>query len=101
MSVGIQLLITLLFSFIMFGALNFLAISLSQNNFKRRIVAGFLFLLLTPIIFLTTTAFASIFFDKGGFGAANLAFIIANIYIVNGIVILLSASFILKKHNIR
>ncbi|EJV71864.1 hypothetical protein BWGOE4_28120 [Bacillus mycoides] len=100
MSAGMQLLITLLFSFVMFGVLNFLAISLSQNNFKRRIVAGFLFLLLTPIIFLTTTAFASIF-DKGGFGTANLAFIITDAYIVNGIFILLSASFILKKHNIR
>ncbi|MBE7150401.1 hypothetical protein FUT12_23240 [Bacillus mycoides] len=100
MSVGIQLLITLLFSFIMFGALNFLAISLSQNNFKRRIVAGFLFLLLTPIIFLTTTALTSIF-DKGGLGIANLVFVILNLYIVNGIVILLSASFILKRHNIR
>ncbi|SCC34857.1 hypothetical protein [Bacillus mycoides] len=100
MSAGMQLLITRLFSFVMFGVLNFLAISLSQNNFKRRIVAGFLFLLLTPIIFLTTTAFASIF-DKGGFGAANLAFIITDVYIVNGIFILLSASFILKKHNIR
>ncbi|MFP3412706.1 hypothetical protein SB773_13980 [Bacillus sp. SIMBA_074] len=100
MSYGIQLLIILLFSLVMFGVLNFLAISLSQNNFKRRIVAGFLFLLLTPIIFLTTTAFASIF-DKGGLGVANLVFVILNLYIVNGIVILLSASFILKKHNIR
>ena len=100
MSYGIQLLIILLFSLVMFGVLNFLAISLSQNNFKRRIVAGFLFLLLTPIIFLTTTAFTSIF-DKGGLGAANLVFVIVNVYIVNGIVILLSASFILKKHNIR
>ncbi|QUG84490.1 hypothetical protein [Bacillus nitratireducens] len=99
MSDGIQLLIILLFSLFMFGVLNFLAISLSQNNFKRRIVAGFLFLLLTPIIFLTTTAFTSIF-DKGGFGVANPVFVIVNVYIVNGIVILLSASFILKKHNI-
>ncbi|PFW54903.1 hypothetical protein COL13_23065 [Bacillus cereus] len=96
----IQLLIILLFSLIMFGILNFLAISLSQNNFKRRIVAGFLFLLLTPIIFLTTTAFTSIF-DKDGFGIANLTFVIVNVYIINGIVILLSASFILNKHNLR
>ncbi|MED1383975.1 hypothetical protein COL41_11485 [Bacillus mycoides] len=100
MSYGIQLLIILLFSLVMFGVLNFLAISLSQNNFKRRSVAGFLFLLLTPIIFLTTTALISIF-DKGGLGVANLVFVILNVYIVNGIVILLSASFILKKHNIR
>ncbi|WP_080684083.1 hypothetical protein [Bacillus mycoides] len=100
MSYGIQLLIILLFSLVMFGVLNFIAISLSQNNFKRRIVAGFLFLLLTPIIFLTTTALTSIF-DKSGLGVANLVFVILNVYIVNGIVILLSASFILKKHNIR
>ncbi|MGE6539145.1 hypothetical protein [Bacillus luti] len=96
----IQLLIILLFSLVMFGILNFLAISLSQNNFKRRIVAGFLFLLLTPIIFLTSTAFTSIF-DKDGFGVANLTFVIVNVYIVNGIVILLSASFNLKKHKLR
>lgn len=100
MSNGMQLLIILLFSLVMFAVLNFLAISLSQNNFKRRIVAGFVFLLLTPIILLTTTAFASIF-DKGGIGAANLAFSIANVYVVNGIVILLSASFILKRHNLK
>ncbi|RWS45300.1 hypothetical protein EKA14_03610 [Bacillus mycoides] len=100
MSNGMQLLLILLFSLVMFGVLNFLAISLSQNNFKRRIVAGFVFLLLTPIILLTTTAFASIF-DKGGIGSANLAFSIANVYVVNGIVILLSASFILKRHNLR
>ncbi|MGH0431134.1 hypothetical protein ACQVPL_17975 [Bacillus hominis] len=100
MSNGMQLLIILLFSLVMFGILNFLAISLSQNSFKRRIVAGFVFLLLTPIILLTTTAFASIF-DKGGIGAGNLAFSIANVYVVNGIVILLSASFIFKRHNLR
>lgn len=96
MSDGMQLLIILLFSLVMFGVLNFLAISLSQNNFKRRIVAGFVFLLLTPIILLTTTAFASIF-DNGVFGAGTLAFYISSLYIINGIVILLSSSIILKK----
>ncbi|MBJ8105332.1 MULTISPECIES: hypothetical protein [Bacillus cereus group] len=96
MSAGIQLLITLLFSFVMFGALNFLAISLSQNNFKRRIVAGFVFLLLTPVVFLTTLTFASIF-DKSVFGPATLAFIMATIYILNGLIVLISSTFIPQK----
>ncbi|AFU13507.1 hypothetical protein MC28_2085 [Bacillus thuringiensis MC28] len=59
-------------------------------------MAGFVFLLLTPIVFLTTTAFASLF-DKSEFSVGTLAFIIASVYILNGIVILLSSSFILKK----
>ncbi|MDR2996356.1 hypothetical protein ACQKN7_26235 [Bacillus cereus] len=96
MSDGMQLFIVLLFVIAMFIIINFLAISLSQHSFKRRIVAGFVFLLLTPFVFLTTTAFASIF-DKVGFGTGSLAFIIASVYILNGIVILLSSSFILKK----
>ncbi|PFM99852.1 hypothetical protein [Bacillus cereus] len=100
MSDGIQLIIILLFVIAMFSILNFLAISLSQHSFKRRIVAGFIFLLLTPIIFLTTSAFTSIF-NKASFGTINLTFSIVNIYILNGIVILLSASFIHKKQNIR
>ncbi|MFE9078113.1 hypothetical protein COC58_05000 [Bacillus cereus] len=93
MSNGIQLLIILLVIFVMFSIINFLAISLS-------VVAGFIFLLLTPIIFLTTTALTSTF-DNAVFGAINLSSSIINVYILNGIVILFSASFILKKQNIR
>ncbi|AXK18818.1 hypothetical protein ACW4EZ_14520 [Bacillus toyonensis] len=93
---GMQLFIIFIFVIVIFSILNFLTISLSQHSFKRRIVAGFVFLLLTPIVFLTTTAFASLF-DKSGFSVGTLAFIIASVYILNGIVILLSSSFILKK----
>ncbi|EEK94376.1 hypothetical protein bcere0027_26220 [Bacillus cereus AH676] len=45
---------------------------------------------------MTIATFASIF-DKAGFGAGTLAFMIASVYILNGIVILLSSLFILKK----
>ncbi|MCC2473587.1 hypothetical protein PDR89_02610 [Bacillus cereus group sp. Bc002] len=100
MSDGIQLFIILFVVFVMFSIINFLAISLSQHSFKRRVVAGFIFLLLTPIIFLTITALTSIL-DNAGFGAINLTSSIVNVYILNGMVILLSASFILKKQNIR
>ncbi|MDR4984314.1 hypothetical protein CN491_01480 [Bacillus cereus] len=93
MSDGMQLFIIFLFDIIMFGIINFLAISLSQHSFKRRIVAGFVFLLLTPLVFFSTLTFASIF-DKGGFGSATLAFIISGIYILNGIIILLSSTLI-------
>ncbi|HHT7240125.1 MULTISPECIES: hypothetical protein [Bacillus] len=96
MTAFVQLLMIFLIVIIMFSVINFLAISLSQHSFKRRIVAGFVFLLLTPIVFLTTTAFASIF-NKGGFSLGALAFIIAGIYILNGIAILLSSTFIIKK----
>ncbi|TCJ82086.1 UNVERIFIED_ORG: hypothetical protein EDC93_103265 [Bacillus cereus] len=100
MSDGIQLLIIFFVVFVMFSIINFLAISLSQHSFKRRIVAGFIFLLLTPIIFLTTTALISTF-DNAVFGAINLSSSIINVYILNGIVIFFFASFILKKQNIR
>ncbi|MFJ8455468.1 hypothetical protein [Bacillus paramycoides] len=96
MTAFVQLLMIFLFVIIMFSVINFLAISLSQYSVKRRIVAGFVFLLLTPIVFLTTTALASIF-DKVGFGVANLSFSITGIYILNGIAILLSSTFIIKK----
>ena len=95
MSDGIEVFIVLLFAIALFSILNFLAISLSGHSLKR-IVAGFIFLLLTPIIFLTIATFASIF-DKAGFGAGTLAFMIASVYILNGIVILLSSLFMLKK----
>ncbi|HFJ9420285.1 hypothetical protein BACERE00193_04999 [Bacillus paranthracis] len=97
MSDSMQLFIIFIFVIVMFSILNFLAISLSQHNFKRRIVAGFIFSLLTPLVFLTTTAFASIF-DKAGFVAGTLAFIVAIVYILNGIVILLSSLFFLKRN---
>ncbi|EMY4794533.1 hypothetical protein OCD85_14625 [Bacillus pacificus] len=100
MSDGIQLFIILFVVFIIFSIINFLAISLSQHSFKRRVLAGFIFLLLMPIIFLTITALTSIL-DNAGLGAINLTSFIVNVYILNGIVILLSASFILKKQNIR
>ncbi|KAB2459980.1 hypothetical protein F8160_25540 [Bacillus sp. CH126_4D] len=100
MADGIQLFIILFVIFVMFSIINFLAISLSQHNFKRRIVAGFLFLLLTPIIFLTTTTLTSLF-NNAGFGSINLTSSIVNMYILNGIVILLSASFIFKKQNVK
>ncbi|EEM95810.1 hypothetical protein bthur0013_28110 [Bacillus thuringiensis IBL 200] len=45
---------------------------------------------------MTIATFASIF-DETGFGAGTLAFMIASVYILNGIVILLSSLFILKK----
>jgi hypothetical protein len=93
---GMQLFFIFLFEVVIFCIINFLTISLSQNNFKRRVVAGILFLLLTPIFFFITLTFASIF-DKGGFGAATLTSIFAGIYILNGIAILLSSTFIIKK----
>ncbi|MED3035315.1 hypothetical protein CBR56_11070 [Bacillus thuringiensis] len=97
MSDGMQLFITFIFVIVMFSILNFLAIFLSKHNFKRRIVAGSIFSLLTPIVFLTTAAFASIF-DTAGFEAGTLAFIVAIVYILNGIVILLSSLFSLKRN---
>ncbi|KXY03406.1 hypothetical protein [Bacillus paranthracis] len=68
MSDGMQLFIIFIFVIVMFSILNFLAIFLSQHNFKRRIVAG------------------------------TLAFIVAIVYILNGIVILLSSLFFLKRN---
>ncbi|MGE1125980.1 hypothetical protein [Bacillus wiedmannii] len=96
MSDGMQLFSIFIFVLALFSIINFLTISLSGHNFKRRIVAGFIFLLITPIVFFATVAFATIF-DKAGFGAGGLAFIVAIIYILNGIVILFSSLFFLKR----
>ena len=95
MSDGIEVFIVLLFAIALFSILNFLAISLSGHSLKKN-RGRFHILLLTPIIFLTIATFASIF-DKAGFGAGTLAFMTASVYILNGIVILLSSLFILKK----
>nr|WP_249709515.1 hypothetical protein [Bacillus cereus] len=97
MSEGMQLFSIFIFVLALLSIINFLAISLSGHNFKKRIIAGFIFLLITPIVFLATVAFASIF-DKAGFGAGGLAFIVAIVYILNGIVILLSSLFFLKRN---
>ncbi|PFL24661.1 hypothetical protein COJ07_03270 [Bacillus cereus] len=96
MSDGMQIFIIFIFVLALFSIINFLAISLSGHNFKRRIIAGFIFLLITPIVFFATVAFASIF-DKAGFGAGGLAFIVTIIYISNGIVLLLSSLLFLKR----
>ncbi|CAM4285936.1 Group-specific protein [Bacillus wiedmannii] len=80
MSDGMQLFIIFIFVLALFSIINFLAISLSGHNFKRRIISGFIFSLLTPIVFLTTAAFAFIF-DTTGLRAGTLAFIVAIVYI--------------------
>ena len=95
MSDGIEVFIVLLFAIALFSILNFLAISLSGHSFKKN--RGRFHIFTTDSHYLLTIAtFASIF-DKAGFGAGTLAFMIASVYILNGIVILLSSLFMLKK----
>ncbi|KKZ93313.1 hypothetical protein B4147_2549 [Bacillus wiedmannii] len=52
LSDGMQLFSIFIFVLALFSTINFLAISLSGHNLKRRIIAGFIFLLLTPIVCL-------------------------------------------------
>jgi hypothetical protein len=73
-----------------FGVINYFAFKLSAGNIKKRLWAGVVFLLLTPLIFFGTLMFG-LTYDDGGWGAGILAVICAGLYILNGIIVLLSS----------
>lgn len=90
MSDSVGLTLTVILEIAAFGLLNYLAFKHSHHNVKRRIWAGVLFLLLTPIIFFGTLFFV-LTFDESGWGAGILAVTFTGLYIVNGLIVLLSA----------
>lgn len=89
MSDSVGLLLTIGLEIIVFSLLNYLAFKLSHRNIKKRVWAGVIFLLLSPLIFFGTLSFGLIF-DEGGWGAGMMAVIFTGLYLLNGIVVLLS-----------
>ncbi|MEH7885327.1 hypothetical protein V7654_13515 [Bacillus sp. JJ1609] len=90
MSDGLGMALTFILEIILFGLINYYTVKLSLRNVKKRIWGGIIFLLLTPIIFFGTLFFVGIW-DEGGWGAGILAVIFTGIYILNGIIMLLSS----------
>lgn len=99
MSDAVGMSITLILEIITFGLLNYYSIKHSNGSVKRRIWAGIIFLLFTPLIFFSTLFFVSIW-DEGGWGAGILAVLFTGLFIVNGLIMLLSSIHIhLRKNN--
>jgi hypothetical protein len=90
MSDAIGMSLTLIMEIVLFGLFNYFTIKYSKGVVKKRIWGGVLFLLLTPVIFFGTLMFVSIW-DEGGWGAGMLAVIFTALYILNGIIMLLSS----------
>ncbi|WP_421383134.1 hypothetical protein ACOJQI_02260 [Bacillus salacetis] len=90
MSDGFGLFLTVVLEILAFGLLNYFAFTKSAGDIKKRLWAGVIFLLLTPVILFGTLIFVSIF-DESGWGAGFLGVIFTALYIVNGIIILLSS----------
>ncbi|QED48374.1 hypothetical protein [Cytobacillus dafuensis] len=90
MSDTVGLSLTILFEIIAFSIINFYVFKFSQKDIKRRIWSGVIFLLLTPLIFFGTLFFV-LFFDESGWGAGILTVVFTGLYIINGILVLLSS----------
>ena len=84
------LILTLLMNTVLFGFANYLALKHSASNVKRRLIAGVVFLLFTPLIFFSTL-FLGLAWDDTGWGAGIVAVICTGLYILNGLLMLLSA----------
>lgn len=90
MSDAIGMSLTLIIEMILFGLANYFIIKHTKGHVKKRIWGGVIFLLLTPVIFFATLMFVAIW-DEGGWGAGILAVIFTGLYIMNGIILLLSS----------
>jgi len=90
MSDGLGMALTFILEIILFGFINYCTVKLSLRNVKKRIWGAIIFLILTPIIFFGTLFFVGIF-DEGGWGAGILAVIFTGLYILNGMIMLLSS----------
>ncbi|CAM3827330.1 hypothetical protein [Mesobacillus thioparans] len=94
---SIGTILTILLNVALFGTANYFAVKHSAGNVKKRLIAGILFLLLTPVIFFSTLFF-SFTWDDSGWGAGILAVIFTGLYLLNGLIILLSSIHIYFKN---
>ncbi|MGV2941397.1 hypothetical protein AB5I83_17475 [Mesobacillus sp. LC4] len=90
MSDSVGTVLTLLLNIALFGLGNYFAVKYSVRNIKKRIIAGILFLLCTPVIFFSTLFFGFTW-DDSGWGAGILTVIFTGLYLLNGLILLLSA----------
>jgi hypothetical protein len=86
---SVGMILTLLMNIALFGVANYYAVKHSVRNIKKRIIAGTIFLLFTPVIFFCTL-YLSLTWDNTGWGAGILAVIYTGLYILNGLILLLS-----------
>ncbi|WP_142921011.1 hypothetical protein [Mesobacillus zeae] len=96
MSEEVGLFLTLLLEIAVFGFANYYAFKYSQKDIKKRIWAGIIFLLLTPMILFGTLFFAMIY-DSSGWGAGILAVVATALYFLNGLIVLLSSMYLYFK----
>lgn len=90
MSDALGTVLTLLLNIALFGLANYFAVKYSVRNIKKRIIAGILFLLCTPVIFFSTL-YLGFTWDDSGWGAGILTVIFTGLYLLNGLILLLSA----------
>lgn len=82
--------LTIILEIVFLTLFNIYTFKLSKENFKNRIIAGVIFLLLSPIIFFGTLFFVLIF-DRSGWGAGILSVFFTFLFLLNGIIILLTS----------
>ncbi|WP_226675157.1 hypothetical protein [Mesobacillus jeotgali] len=87
---SVGMILTLLMNIALFGLANYFAVKHSARNIKRRLIAGMIFLLSTPIIFFSTL-YLVFTWDDTGWGAGILTVIYTGLYILNGLILLLSS----------
>lgn len=90
MSDSVGMVLTLLLNIVLFGLANYFAVKHSVRNIKKRVIAGILFLLCTPVIFFSTLYFGFTW-DESGWGAGILTVIFTGLYLLNGLILVLSA----------
>jgi heme/copper-type cytochrome/quinol oxidase subunit 3 len=94
---SVGMILTLLMNIALFAIANYTAMKHSARNVRRRIIAGVLFLLFTPLIFFSTL-YLGFTWDDTGWGAGIMTVIYTGLYILNGLILLLSAiHFYFKK----
>ncbi|MCM3572432.1 hypothetical protein M3172_04475 [Mesobacillus subterraneus] len=93
---SVGMILTLIMNIALFSTANYLAVKLSTRNVKRRIIAGVVFLLFTPVIFFSTL-YLGFTWDDTGWGAGIMTVIYTGLYLLNGLILLLSAIHIYFK----
>lgn len=89
--VRIEVLFLLVFS-IALCLTNFIAFKISGKNKRKRIWAGLIILLLTPVVFGVTGISVSPF-DPGGFGTGMFMVLFSFLFALNGIIIIIIGMF--------
>lgn len=91
--------IILLIFFIVLGITNLMAFKIAGKNKRKRIWAGIIVLLLTPLVFFITYASVSPF-DPGGFATGMLMVFFSFLFVLNGTIIIVIGIFTQRSRNI-